>query len=69
MATLKVDIPEEKVKTVLKLKKSSQLILDTYSTYLSELHRTPVSKDVIIDSLLEKLSKDKDFKKKMKLKN
>jgi hypothetical protein len=33
------------------------------------LHKSPVSKDVIVESLLEKLSKDKEFKEKMKIKN
>lgn len=63
MTKLKIELPEEKVKTVFKLKKSSQEILNNYALYLSDLHKQKVSEDVVIDSVLEKLSKDKDFKK------
>lgn len=63
MAKLKLDLPEERVKTAFKLKKSSFHILNDYAAYLSEVHKTKVSHDVILDSLLDKLSKDKDFTK------
>lgn len=69
MARLKIEIPEEKVKASFKIKMSSHKILEDYSKYLSEMHKSHVSKDVILESLLEKLSKDKDFKEKMKIKN
>lgn len=62
MAKLKIELPEEKVKTVFKLKKSSQEILNNYALYLSDLHKIKVSEDIVIDSVLDKLSKDKDFK-------
>lgn len=63
MAKLKIELPEEKVKTVFKLKKSSHEILNNYALFLSDLHKKKVSEDIVIDSVLEKLSKDKDFKK------
>jgi hypothetical protein len=69
MAKLKIEIPEERVKASFKIKMSSHKILEEYSKYLSDLHKSPVSKDVIVESLLEKLSKDKEFKEKMKIKN
>ncbi|APJ05236.1 hypothetical protein [Silvanigrella aquatica] len=63
MAKLKINLPEEKQKIALKLKKSSIEILKNYSQYMSELHKKSISEDVIIDSMLEKFSKDKEFLK------
>lgn len=62
MAKLKIDLPEEKIKTAFKLKPSSQKILKEYAIYLSDFHNKKVSEDTILDSMLEKLAKDKDFK-------
>ena len=63
MAKLKLQIPEEKIRTSFKLKKSAADVLKNYSLYMSDSHKTAISQDAIMESLIDKLAKDKDFQK------
>jgi hypothetical protein len=63
MSKLKITIPEEKVRTSIKIKKSLSETLKDYSIYVSEMHKIKISSETIIEGLLEKLSKEKDFQK------
>lgn len=63
MAKLKITIPEEKIRTSLKIKKSLAEALTDYSIFMSELHKVKISSETIVEGLIEKLLRDKDFQK------
>lgn len=61
MVKLRFDIPEEKIKISFKIKKSLSKGLKDYSEFISTAHDVLISQDIIIESLIEKVLKDKEF--------
>lgn len=58
---LKFDLPEEKIRTTVKLKKSSIDTLNQYREYQSKSLKINITNDNIIDALIENISRDKEF--------
>jgi hypothetical protein len=50
------------VRKFFNLKEASSSLLQEYSSFLSEHHKCKVHEDLVIESLITKLRKDKSFK-------
>ena len=61
MPKLKINIPEQKVKISLKLNKSAVDGLNDYSSYMSDIHKIKISPETVMESMIDKLLKDKEF--------
>ena len=60
---LKFDLPEEKIRTTVKLKKSSIETLNSFREYQTKILKVAITNDNIIDALIENINRDKDFLK------
>jgi hypothetical protein len=58
---LKFDLPEEKIRTTVKLKKSSIDTLNYFREYQTKVLKVAITNDNIIDALVENINRDKDF--------
>ena len=63
MAKLRIELPEKRVKLTAQIKERSNVVLNEYKNYLTNVHNTEISHDRILDALIENIEKDKDFKK------
>jgi hypothetical protein len=58
---LKFDLPEEKIRTTVKLKKSSIETLNYFREYQSKVLKVTITNDNVIDALIENINRDKEF--------
>lgn len=61
MVKLRINIPEEKIKISFKIKKSLSKGLKDYSEFMSTAHNVLIPQDIIMESIIEKVLKDKEF--------
>ena len=61
MVKLKIKIPEQNIKISFKLKESLIKGLKEYAEFLSISHNKLISQDLVMESIIEKVLKDKDF--------
>lgn len=63
MTKLKIDLPQKRNKISVHLKENSIHILNEYRSYLSEIHDTEITYELVLDALIQNIEKDKEFKK------